>query len=338
MSDFSFEVAEYANGLVPSKKKVGGAILAVSRKRLLVATVRSLLTTKANWTVRKYMAATISPAMEFFIDQSAMPSYRVCLPKAGHLRDFSLTSRIGEFAQGIAYAYWAFHVRSFVTDFVDWTNARHPHFHSKKWPDFAVQPFGTTDIYALEAKGTLAGKYAPQMRKALLQSKGLCHHPGITGAFATVVTFDAHGSGAASIHNQDPEGAGRADERDRHEIFKRSFASWYEMAGNEAKAAECRNETPSILEMNGLLIGYVRDSVLKALNYGQDSEFVLAPAVEEAVFSFEAYQRGDWRKALGNWSDDRLADERTDFPDGTAIIPSPRGVGYRNRPTLRHDL
>jgi hypothetical protein len=103
--------------------------------------------------------------------------------------------------------------------------------------------------------------------------------------------------------------------RDRWEVFRRSFASFYEMAGDFDKAARCRGEEGSPRDQRS---DFVRLSLLAALGL-EHAEFTVNPVVERAVFEFSAFEEGGWQETLGGWKQDRLTDTRLDFPDGTCI-------------------
>src|SRR5690606_17325199 len=102
MDTFEFPVVTYPSGIRPSRIARPIAPFLISDARLLFATVRSMLSTRAPAPVRKYLASTMVPAMQFFVDVHRAPNFAVDIPRVAYLRDFSLTSRVGEFAQGIA--------------------------------------------------------------------------------------------------------------------------------------------------------------------------------------------------------------------------------------------
>ena len=101
MPIYNFDVTEYAPGLAPTKKIINNVSFGVSGKRLLVYTMRSILTSNANSAVYHYLAASMIPAFRFFVDTHRAPDYAVSIPRVGSLRDFSVTTRVGEFAQGM---------------------------------------------------------------------------------------------------------------------------------------------------------------------------------------------------------------------------------------------
>ena len=317
MTAFDFEVLHY-----PAGPGLGApshiSTFQISKKRLVVATVRSILTSRAPWAVRHAMAASVLPSLHYFVSGTHAPAFRVWNIGLAHLRDFSLTSRIGEFAQGIAYAYWAFGVRCHVADFVEWSRARYPYEPLPTRPDYAVVPYGTTDLFVMEAKGTGDHEPRDQMRKALRQAKGIEHHPGVTNAFGTVATFHVAMSLPARIHVKDPEMKGDPSVSDRYDVFRRHYASWFELAGDFARARALREQAagePS----ERVETHFLRDSLLQALGM-TDGVFRIDPLVEEALDSQRAY--ASWQARAMKWSGERLADPGLDFPDGTSIEPA----------------
>lgn len=315
MTSFDFEVLEYDPRMGAAAQCVGASSFSLSERRLIVSTVRSMLAGSGTWSVRHYLAASVIPTLHFFVDRARAPDFCVAGVNVFQLRDFSLTSRIGELAQGISYAYWAFHHRAFVTDFVDWSKSVHPYVPRPTRPDYVVSPLGASYLMAVEAKGTVSHSPKDQMRKALRQAKGTSHHPALSNAFGTVVTFEAHFSLPARIHIQDPESRGQATIRDRWEVFRRSYASFYEMAGDFDKAAQCRGDQGAPIDTRS---DFVRRALLAALSL-EHATFTVNPMVERAVFEFSAFEEGSWQEALRDWNQERLTDTRLDFPDGTAI-------------------
>jgi hypothetical protein len=314
MPFFEFDVSEY----IPSPKGKGreisgGGTFRISEGRLLVAMVRSMLSVRAPWAIRNYLAAQIIPALHFFTERHSAPYFLMAHANLDHLRDFSFTSRVGEMAQGISYAYWAFDRKAHVCDFVEWSRARTPGVHLQSRPDFVVSPYNAPVLYVAEAKGTNDALPHVQMRKALRQAKRT-GHPSIANSYGTVVTF-ARGHLPAQIHIQDPVRGGIASPEERHDVFRRHYASWYELAGNNAMAARLRPEGTHILgdrENNHL----VRQTLLSALGL-ERAEFTVNPIVEKAIESFGFYEEGSWREGLS--LDSELTDDRLTFPDGTVI-------------------
>ena len=317
MTAFDFEVLHYPAGAglgAPSHIST----FQISKKRLVVATVRSILTSRAPWAVRHAMAASVLPSLHYFVSGAHAPDFRVWNIGLAHLRDFSLTSRIGEFAQGIAYAYWAFGVRAHVSDFVEWSRARYPYEPLPTRPDFAVVPYGTTDLFVMEAKGTGDHEPRDQMRKALRQAKGIGHHPGVKNAFGTVATFDVGLSLPARIHVKDPEMKGDPSVSDCYDVFRRHYASWFELAGDFARARALRGQAAGE-PLERVETHFLRGSLLQALDM-DEGVFRLDPLVDDALDSRRAY--ASWMARGMKWSGERLADGGLDFPDGTSIEPA----------------
>lgn len=158
------------------------------------------------------------------------------------MRDFSLTSRVGEFAQGISYAYWAFDRRAHLADFDEWNAATYPGVLLRAQPDFVIAPLGTNNLLVVEAKGTTSHSPKNQMRRALGQAKDAQHHPAITECYSTVLTFATALGLPARVLVQDPMAEGEASLEDRWEVFRLHYAGWYEMACHYERALELRRE------------------------------------------------------------------------------------------------
>lgn len=321
MTHYDFEVLEYVpwhkKGLTLPKL----SLFQISKKRLIVSTVRAMLSSRAPWAVRNYLAASVLPAFHFFVDDTHPPDFRVSNIRLSYLRDFSLTSRIGEFAQGISYAYWAFGVKAHLCDFVEWSNAKYPGEPLPTRPDFLVAPFSGSQLFVMEAKGTLAHEPTDQMRKAIRQAKGMSSHPALTNAYGTVVTFDAAMGLAARIHIKDPTFEGSPTESDLWEAFRQHYASWYELAGDFERASWLRGEVRGD-RVDRVQSDFVRRSTLQALGM-EGAEFQLDERIEEALESREVHADGQWREVMASWDSGRLANNQLDFPDGTAISGTP---------------
>lgn len=144
-------------------------------------------------------------------------------------------------------------------------------------------------------------------------------HSGVTNAFGTVVTFDVAMGLPARIHVKDPEMDGVPSQSDRFDVFRRHYASWFELAGNFERARELRPSTHGepFDRADSL---FLRQSLLQSLGM-TEGVFRLDPLVEEALASERAFAR--WQKDdTKGWHAERLADGGLDFPDGTSIEPA----------------
>lgn len=318
MTLFRLDVTEYAPGNAATKRIMHGASFWVSEKRLLIYTMRSILTTRANSTVRHYLAASMMPAFRFFVDTHSAPDFSVSMPRVGSLRDFSVTSRVGEFAQGIAYAWMALSTGSRLCDFVEWSTSNYPSHPLLKKPDFAVLNLHTNSVDVVESKGTLRDMHWTPLNRALEQAKGIKGHPGVSSGCGVVVAFDAYGYQRASIHMQDPEWEGQASHQAMHDAFKRSYASWYDLSGEERKAAWCRGVDVGDLGKRNTDTR-LRDHIIKTMGLDENAQFIVRPEIEEAIFSFDAFMatgRGDLSIPVAVEHPPNVID----FPDGTAIM------------------
>lgn len=315
MTVFSFPVTEYRPDPVPNWDVAHESQFSVSEQHLIVYIVRAMLTHRAHSAARHYLSASMALTLDFMLDRTRAPAFAIDMVRLGSLRDFSVTGRVGELAQGIAYAFVAHATGSVLCDFVDWSKANYPsHILSKK-PDFAVLSMIHNRVDVMEAKGTLKRIYRRPMKEAIEQAK-LTGHPGVTNGFGVAVAFDAYSTQRASMHIQDPEGQEQASESAMHDAFKRSYASWYDLAGNTRVAAWCRSEMFGGVENDPRL----RLFVLRMLGLPEHSQFVVMPDIEEAIFSEDVFRTRSFNQFRYPVEPTIEHGPHIRFPDGTAII------------------
>lgn len=105
MTQFSIPVIEY-NCVRPGAVKTPAQPFVINERQLVLAIVRSVLTVNSGRESRKYMAVIVKPTLRFLLDWNRAPDLSVSHHFHNVLRDFSATTRIGELAQGVSYAYW----------------------------------------------------------------------------------------------------------------------------------------------------------------------------------------------------------------------------------------
>src|SRR5262245_15077346 len=105
MASWSTEVLEYNSARWNPGPGVPQAPCVFNDRQLTIATARSILTHNAPRPARRFTAAMVRPILRFMlrwgtgIPLSPHPLF------IGALRDFSVTSRIGELAQGVAWKF-----------------------------------------------------------------------------------------------------------------------------------------------------------------------------------------------------------------------------------------
>jgi hypothetical protein len=108
----------------------------------------------------------------------------------GALRDFSVTGRIGELAQGVAWTFWHWD-RNYpiITDLVGWAPTVGIAIPAEaRTPDYVMWNPTTGDFALMEAKGTMGATHTSQMARALHQC-----------LFATAFVIETITKHAASI-------------------------------------------------------------------------------------------------------------------------------------------
>lgn len=329
MTQFSVPVHEYCSA------KPGGPAyphlppFAFNDRQLVIGMVRATLTSNARKPARKLIAAVTWPTLRFMLDWSVVP--RLELSSQCHLgvRDFSLTSRVGELAQGVSYVYWHWERGySWIADFGPWAAGLKPAIALSRAPDFVMLNARTGDLALMEAKGTGAACYKRPMYKALGQCKAGLKHSAFNRGFGSVLTLDQKRAltGRGELHIRDPEMDRYPADKTAYAVFKRSYASWFELAGDDQMAAWCRSDNDAEpirgIQAPGTVWAkqaLVANSVLPSLGFDlRHTRFSLDPAVLEALGSFDAFRKRDWLKELTKGS--TAQENMMRFPDGTRIV------------------
>jgi hypothetical protein len=307
----------------------------VNERQLVVATVRSILTTKPGKAWRKLVAAMVWPTLRFLLNWRRAPD--LCLSKefSNIFRDFSATTRIGELAQGISYAYWHWE-RGYVwiADFGPWASKLTPSYVGKKSPDFVMFNPVLNDLAVFEAKGSGSPCHKKAMGVALRQCKVAVKHPAFNRGYGSVLTLDSKNLlGFGTLHIRDPDSAAQPSEELQYYVFRRSYASWFDLTGDDELALWCREEFPEAIgaEQHPKRINKRVNATnspltqILVLALGLDPErtfFAIDDVVVEAILSFESFQAN--RESLLFRIRGRAAElqrfEGVIFPDGTYII------------------
>ncbi|WP_139559714.1 hypothetical protein [Methylotetracoccus oryzae] len=190
------------------------------------------------------MAAIVKPTLKFLLDWNRAPDLSVSAHFLNVLRDFSATTRIGELAQGVSYAYWQWE-RGYhwITDFGPWVEGLHPPYAGTRSPDFVMLNTAINDLAVMESKGTGSNCHKSPMGAALRQCKDAVAHPSFSRSFGSVLTLDSKNpGGVGTLHVRDPEKAAKVPIELSYYVFRRSFASWFELTGDEDMADWCRQE------------------------------------------------------------------------------------------------
>jgi hypothetical protein len=318
----------------------------ISRGKLIVCTVRAILTVKHSKSYRKALAAIVIPTVDFMVDWSKINASPFPLCLSHHfqcaLRDFSATSRIGEFAQGVNFAYWWSRGYIWITSYSGPSQRGSPSSTGKQ-PDFEMVNLQRS-IALMEAKGTGSDKYQGPMSKALGQIRDGLKASGVTKGWGSVLAFQKNLlGGRAHLHVRDPENPGETSKEQIFSVFKRSYATWFELAGFDALSEWCKDDKQSLAEKMARnlaqsifghpLDGYskgmpptnenpLRRMVATALGFEPGSaRFDIDPIVLAALRDIKVFEATDWDEfamRLRSLPDEPFS--AVHFPDGTSIF------------------
>ena len=200
---------------------------------------RSLLTYNPARPARRFASAIVPPTLRFMLRWQNGPMSLNAVFR-GALRDFSSTNRIGELSQGVAYAYWRQNGYRVVADYVGLVaSLGHPHGGGAS-PDYVMCNPTTGDVALMEVKGTTRQSHWSGMYAAQRQCDAALPNGFANRGFSCVLMLNRNGGGS-SFHYRDPEVGTKVSNRLRHEMFRRSYASWFELSGDADLARWCRH-------------------------------------------------------------------------------------------------
>jgi hypothetical protein len=334
MTQFTIPSTEY------DSKRPGEAIalpprpFVVNDRQLVVAMVRSTLTVNSGRASRKYLSAIVWPTLQFFLDWDRAPDLRASDAFLRVIRDFSATTRTGELAQGVSYAYWKWQRGySWIADFGPWAAGLRPRYVGKKSPDFVMLNLATNDLAVMEAKGTGSCCHKKKMGEALRQCRSAAAHPAFSRGFGCVLTLDSRNpTGRGNLHIRDPESPAEFSDKLRYYVFCRSYASWFDLVGDDDMANWCRqglrvamrnvNTRMKMVQRRQNSNDQLRAITAAALGFAPDrTSFEIDRVVMEALTDFQAFKQTDWRILLQRTQElPEDGQQLIRFPDGTVII------------------
>lgn len=334
MTQFKIPVIEYDSSRPGTAIEPPHPYFVVNDRQLVISMVRSILTVNPGQQSRKSLAEIVWPTLRFMLDWTHAPDLIVSTTFLKLFRDFSRTSKIGELAQGVSYAYWKWQRGyAWITDFGPWTAGLHPPYVGTKSPDFVMLNMTTNDLAVMESKGTGSDCHKKKMGEALRQCRAAIAHPAFARGFGSVLTFDSgNPSTPGQLHIRDPEKRAEITEELRYFIFRRSYASWFDLVGDNDLADWCRQE---ISDGVGLPITEERIDrasqdwfsplrFLTAAALGFDpvrTSYELDPLVRAALADFNFFKRAEWGQFSAQMHEMPPDNHRhIRFPDGTIII------------------
>lgn len=330
MTQFVIQVVEYQSARPRKKVSPHPSDFVLNDRQLVVAMVRSILTVNSGKSTRKYMAAIVRPTLQFLLEWKSAPKLRISDSFNSFVRDFSVTTRIGELAQGISYAFWMWERGySWISDFGPWARTMLPPYAAKKSPDYVMFNPTTGDVALMEAKGTQSAAHQSPMRNALNQCKEALPHVFAARGYGSVLTLDTKNvAGLGKLHIRDPDRKFVANDEMRHFLFRRSYASWFDLLGKDDLTSICRQHVRTHL-------GDIQDAIV----YGQEGGSVLCtitsmalglnpararysinPEIWLALNDIEAFQKFDWLQFSERIKTLANRGQGIYFPDGTSIV------------------
>ncbi len=251
------------------------------------------------------------------------------------LRDFSLRARVGELAQAITYSYWKWcGGYKIISDFATWMHANGLSIApGGKSPDYVMFNPSMNNLTLMEAKGTCGNDHRNSMLAALRQCNAVRNHVPANNAFGCVLTFGMP-NGPSSLHLRDPEKPAGFTDIQIYNLFRNSYASWFDFIGNQRLSSWCRapfKGEPDIISKTSyesIPTHYsIEDSftlqIVESLGFRHGVVHLeISPLVARALVDFEEFKRLDWKQL--NVSDAESSNEEGSplyFPDGTMILP-----------------
>ena len=282
------------------------------------------------------MAAIVKPTLQFLLDWNRAPNLCVSADFLDVLRDFSATTRIGELAQGISYAFWKWERGySWIADFGPWAAGLNPPYAGSKSPDFIMLNLLTNDIAIMESKGTGSACHKAPMRKALVQCKSALAHIGVSRGFGSVLTLDSKTlTGAGTLHIRDPESSAELTDELKHCVFLRSYASWFDLIGDEDRLTECRQRfsaesgasenSQAANQKDDNSNNTLRDITAAAIGFDPArTSYEIDSEIEVALRDINAFKQINWlqfSERMQMQMQLKSEQKKIWFPDGTAIV------------------
>ncbi len=334
MTQFSIPVVEYKSARPGGAKTPAHKPFVINERQLIVSMVRSTLTANSGKASRKYMAAIVKPTLMFLLDRKRSPNFCVSADFLYVLRDFSATTRIGELAQGVSYAFWKWERGySWIADFGPWAAGLVPAYAGSKSPDFVMLNPITNDIAFMESKGTGSSCHKAPMNRALSQCKAALSHIAVSRGLGCVLTLDSKTpAGIGTLHIRDPEKRVEITDEMKHYLFRHSYASWFDLTGDQEQAAECRQRSPtkkealenteSVSRRKENFDIALRDITTAAIGFDPTrTNYEIDAEIKKALKDINVFKKLNWQKLSERMQANPNAIEKEmRFPDGTYIV------------------
>lgn len=329
MTQFKIPVIEYASDTgVPLA--LPPCPFSFNERQLIISMVRSILTVNSGKAPRKYMAAIVKPTLQFMIDWHRAPDLQVSSDFSKVFRDFSLTTRIGELAQGISFAYWKWQKGYLcISDFRPWAAGLSSPYVGKKFPDFVMFNPLDGDVAIMEAKGTGLDNHKQPMQRALLQCGSALPHLAVSRSYGSILTLDSESpTRKGTLHIRDPENIAHITDEMKYELFRRSYASWFDITGDDELANWCRQSKGGAGKLQTFNSDFkdsgrkLRAIISAAIGFDPTiTSFKIDSEIQAALRDYDAFQRLDWNQLSQRM---RMQGDQEQklirFPDGTSIV------------------
>jgi len=333
LTQFKIPIIEYKSAKPGKAIKPAHKSFVMNDRQLIVSMARATLTVNSGKLSRKYMAAIVKPTLMFLLDWKRAPNLCVSNDFRRALRDFSITMRIGELAQGVSYAFWKWERGySWISDFGPWAAGLVPPYAEKKSPDFVMLNLITNEIVIMESKGTGNACHKGSMRRALFQCEFALHLNTVSRCFGSILTLDSKNPmGIGTLHIRDPEDSAMLTDELKHYIFRHSYASWFDLTGDEKRSTECRKPLATkndVLEISDVAdqeketsITALRD-ITAAIGFDPEyTEYRIDTEIKKALDDFDFFKQIEWDKFSERMKAQSSSQEKqVHFPDGTSIV------------------
>ncbi|PYG86766.1 hypothetical protein LY28_02792 [Ruminiclostridium sufflavum DSM 19573] len=212
--------------------------------RLAVAMARTILSAKPNDIEYLFQGISAYFNIQILID-SSKKNLRIKNESIEKYRDFSLSSRIGELAQGINYLF-AQEILKYpiVLDFQNYIKTFKPSVsYCGESPDFIICGKESNKIAILESKGSCPSKINFKLKSTIKYGLEQCKSAenfikkhtfpvSVQNSYASGVWFSSSSkSWESAIHFSDPSNDNEIDTLDYHKMLRIHYSTWFTMLG-----------------------------------------------------------------------------------------------------------
>lgn len=241
-------------------------------------------------------------------------------------------SDVGKLAESICYCYWYWGGKyRFINGFLPYAKREGITIEARsKHADFIMTNISGSNAI-MESKGTLRKKYNEPMNEALTQVQSVMPYVKAKEGWGCVVTFN-YPDGPASLHLRDPMDDKFIPDRISYEIFRSSFASWFELFDMDDVAVWCRNPNPTNELSKSNLLNRMEDCsknnfltkrLFDVLGFNsQKAKFRLNPLILDFLFDYSSFKEIKYEPLKYNHAKTIIRENEPFLcPDGMEIWP-----------------